>query len=185
MIKRTLPNFKVCFFAFIQPENSAVDYEISLEGLDLSFSRGVTRISPFFAVHVQPPDSRVRLLLEGGIGDLLQRLSTKSTSVEVPEQQEQEREGELEKREGGMHAADDVVVEYIAAILIKVRFDSFASTSLLYGLKVLVNRATEWMQYRRKNCFCRFRVRGYCACGSTDFEFFLHGAEHVEALFAA
>lgn len=112
-----------------RPENSSVDYEISLEGLDLSFSRGVTRISPFFAVHVQPPNSRVRLLLEGGIGDLLQRLSAKFTSVEAPEQQGEEREGGLEEREGGMHAADDVVVEYIAAILIKTLSSSFTAQS--------------------------------------------------------
>ncbi|KAL8449796.1 hypothetical protein Emed_002759 [Eimeria media] len=96
-----------------RPENSSVDHEISIEGLDLSFTRGVTRISPFFSVHVQPPNNRVRLLLERGIRELLQKLSTDQASART-RMSEGEDQGRI-----GIHAADDVVVEHIAAILIK------------------------------------------------------------------
>ncbi|CDJ35550.1 non-muscle myosin heavy chain, putative [Eimeria mitis] len=64
-----------------RPEGSSIDYEISIEGLDLSFAQGGSRLSRCFSVHVQPPNDRVRRLLESGIGDLLQQLSTKQASV--------------------------------------------------------------------------------------------------------
>lgn len=56
----------------------------------------------------------MRLLLESGIGDLLQKLSATSISLRMQGMRGEEQEGR------GIHAADDVVVEYIAAILIKV-----------------------------------------------------------------
>ncbi|KAL8271924.1 hypothetical protein Esti_004048 [Eimeria stiedai] len=107
-----------------RPENSSVDHEISIEGLDLSFTRGVTRISPFFSVHVQPPNNKVRLLLERGIGELLQELSTDQASAQT-RMSEADGQGRI-----GIHAADDVVVEYIAAILIKTLSSSFTTPSM-------------------------------------------------------
>ncbi|KAL8455757.1 hypothetical protein Emag_000331 [Eimeria magna] len=107
-----------------RPENSSVDHEISIEGLDLSFTRGVTRISPFFSVHVQPPNNRVRLLLERGIRELLQKLSTDQASART-RMSEAEDQGRI-----GIQAADDVVVEHIAAILIKTLSSSFTTPSM-------------------------------------------------------
>lgn len=102
----------------VQPENSSIDHEISVEGLDLSFTRGTTRISPFFSVAVQPPNSRVRLLLERGIASLLRQLSASPAAFQM---QGPGLEGQEHRT---IHAADDVVVEYIAAVLIKVSFGS-------------------------------------------------------------
>ncbi|KAL8435610.1 hypothetical protein Efla_005955 [Eimeria flavescens] len=107
-----------------RPENCSTDHEISIEGLDLSFTRGVTRISPFFSVHVQPPNNRIRVLLERGIADLLQKLSSLPAATETPQSSKECRE------RGGLHAADDVVVEYIAAILIKTLSSSFNTPSM-------------------------------------------------------
>ena len=112
-------SFLFCFSQCLQPEGSPIDYEISIEGLDLSFAQGSSRLSRFFSVHVQPPNDRVRRLLESGIGELLQKLSAKK---HMPQQQQQTREQTRGRQttDGSVEAAGDKVVEYIAAILIKV-----------------------------------------------------------------
>ncbi|CDI76168.1 non-muscle myosin heavy chain, putative [Eimeria praecox] len=113
-----------------RPEGSSIDYEISIEGLDLSFAQGGSRLSRFFSVHVQPPNDRVRRLLESGIGELLQKLSTK----QAPAQQVREQARGYQTAEGSAEAAGDKVVEYIAAILIKTLSSSFTTpnTAPLY-----------------------------------------------------
>ncbi|CDJ51081.1 non-muscle myosin heavy chain, putative [Eimeria brunetti] len=108
-----------------RPEGSSIDYEISIEGLDLSFAEGRSRLSRFFSVHVQPPNDRVRRLLESGIGELLQKLSTKQTAAHQAREQARGRQA----GEPSVEAAGDKVVEYIAAILIKTLSSSFTTPS--------------------------------------------------------
>lgn len=81
----------------------------------MSFAQGSSRLSRFFSVHIQPPNDRVRRLLESGIGELLQKLS----SQQHPNQGREHAKGR-QTGDGGVEAAGDKVVEYIAAILIKV-----------------------------------------------------------------
>ncbi|OEH80145.1 non-muscle myosin heavy [Cyclospora cayetanensis] len=107
-----------------RPEQSSVDHEICIEGLDLSFTRGATRISPFFSVHVQPPNDRVRLLLESGIRELLQKLSTNQGALQ------RRGRGAEDLNFRGVDAADDIVVEHIAAVLIKTLSSSFSTTNV-------------------------------------------------------
>ncbi|CDJ60276.1 non-muscle myosin heavy chain, putative [Eimeria maxima] len=107
-----------------RPDGSSIDYEISIEGLDLSFAQGSSRLSRFFSVHIQPPNDRVRRLLESGIGELLQKLS----SQQHPNQGREHAKGR-QTGDGGVEAAGDKVVEYIAAILIKTLSASFTTPS--------------------------------------------------------
>lgn len=83
----------------------------------MSLSKGSSRLSPFFSVHINPPNEAVSSLLENQIKQLMNRLiaSQKSNASE-----QGEVSGVASSLEQGEAGADDAVVKHIASILIKV-----------------------------------------------------------------
>lgn len=94
-----------------------MDHEISIEGLDVSLSKGASKLSPFFSVHIHPPNKVVNALLENQIKQLMNNLivSQKKTANAKGDVC-----GVAPGNEHGEAGADDAVVKHIASILIKV-----------------------------------------------------------------
>ncbi|CDJ39190.1 non-muscle myosin heavy chain, putative [Eimeria tenella] len=114
-----------------RPEGSAVDYEISIEGLDLSFRRGCSRLSSFFSVHFSPPNPRASLLLEKAIADLLRLLQQLAPPQLCPQPAAAAAAAApaAAAAETAKHAAPDVLLEYLAGVLIKTLSSCFSTPS--------------------------------------------------------